>query len=219
MAQAADCVPKPHLGGPVRPLINCADYMGPSSSWSFCRRVLSIIGKQIPEGSVPRDPWHLDGSAFEFRWPTDECTQPASFGCVPSQEYVLLLCSLVRFNLGSFAGLLDHDGFQKELHLFYKDPDGYASAHRLWFTKYLLVVAFGQAFSRRERSGELPGANYAARAMSRLPSLFQLQSNGLLAIEVLGLAAIYLQSVDHRVAAFQHVSRPSTVERFDQTRR
>lgn len=151
----------PHLGGPVRPLINCPDYMGLSSSWSFCRRVLSIIGKQIPEGSVPRDPWHLDGSAFEFRWPTDEFTQPASLGCVPSQEYVLLLCSLKRFNLGSFAGLLGHDRFQAELHLFYNDPDGYASEHRLWFTKYLLVAAFGQAFSRRERSGELPGANYA----------------------------------------------------------
>ena len=73
--------------------------------------------------------------------------------------------------------------------------------------QYLLVLAFGEAFLYRDAPAPAPaGSAFAARAMALLPDVPQFHDEGLLAIEVLALAAIYLHSIDMRVPAFQYVS-------------
>lgn len=183
--------------------------MGPTSSWSFCRRVLSLIGRRAPEPNCPPDPWHLDGVAFRLQWrpiPPDEAPDVTN---LPPLDYALYLFNTVKFYFGFLSFMIDEDAYLRNLHDFYKDPPAKATAFRYWYAQYLLVLAFGKAFiTHKNPSGTPPGHQYASRAMALLPDLSGMHEDPLTCIQALSLGAVYLQSIDMRRAAFQHVSRP-----------
>lgn len=181
-------------------------YMGPSSSWSFCRRVFTLIGQRLPEASSPPSPFHPDGQAFSMKWKPlglDECPDVSH---LPPLDYTLFLFNSVKFYFGPSFRIIDEASFTENLHELYKDPAQKASTSRHWYAQYLLILAFGKAFIGQNNShAGPPGHHYAVRAMGLLPDMSGLPPNPMHAIEALTLAAIYLQSVDMRVAAFQHV--------------
>lgn len=81
-----------------------------------------------------------------------------------------------------------------------------ATEHRLWFIQFLLVLAFGTAFLHRSgRSKDPPGSKFFIRAMSLMPDQAPLWKGSLLAIEVLGMAGLYLYSIDQRESAHIYV--------------
>lgn len=182
-------------------------YMGPTSSWSFCRRVLRLIGRHVPESNCPPDPWHLDGMAFKLQWrplPPDEIPDVTN---LPPLDYALFLFNTVKFYFGFLSFMIDEEAYLQDLHEFYKDPSAKAASARYWYVQYLLVLAFGKAFlTNRNPSGIPPGHQYASRAMSLLPDLSGMHEDPLTCIQALSLGAVYLQSIDMRRAAFQHVS-------------
>lgn len=182
-------------------------YMGPTSSWSFCRRVLALIGRRVPEANCPPDPWHLDGMAFKLQWrpfPADEVPDVTN---LPPLDYALFLFNTVKFYFGFLSFMIDEESYLRHLHEFYDDPPSKAASSRYWYTQYLLVLAFGKAFlTPRNPSGTPPGHQYASRAMSLLPDLSGMHEDPLTCIQALSLAAVYLQSIDMRRAAFQNVS-------------
>ena len=182
--------------------------MGPTSSWSFCRRVLRLIGRRVPESNCPPDPWHLDGMAFKLQWrpvPPDDIPDVTN---LPPLDYALFLFNTVKFYFGFLSFMIDEDLYLRDLHEFYQDPATKAASSRYWYTQYLLVLAFGKAFlTHKNPSGIPPGYQYAARAMALLPDLSGMHKDPLTCIQALSLAAVYLQSIDMRRAAFQHVSR------------
>lgn len=202
--------------------------MGPTSSWSFCRRVLALIGRRVPEANCPPDPWHLDGMAFKLQWrplPLDEVPDVSN---LPPLDYALFLFNTVKFYFGFLSFMIDEKSYLQQLYEFYEDPPSKAASSRYWYTQYLLVLAFGKAFlTPRNPSGTPPGHQYASRAMSLLPDLSGMHEDPLTCIQALSLAAVYLQSIDMRRAAFQHVritlfqtvklkSQPLIITNFEQ---
>ncbi|KAI1877732.1 hypothetical protein JX265_003740 [Neoarthrinium moseri] len=166
-------------------------YMGPSSSWSFCRRVFAFIGQRIPEANSPPDPWNFDGVVFAMHWvplPKDECPDVSN---LPPLDYALFLYNMAKFYLGG--------------HLMFLIDEG---SCRNWYAQYLLILAFGKAFASTSNSQHGPaGHQYALRAMRLLPNMSIPNSDAMLGVPALALAAVYLQSVDMRVAAYQLIGQ------------
>ena len=102
--------------------------------------------------------------------------------------------------------LLDEEEFMRGLHEFYEDPSERIKSSRMWFIQFLLVLAFGKAFLSPQRIGNLPsGSDFFIRAMTLLPNTEYLYGEPILAVEILCLASLYLQSVDMRRSAYSHV--------------
>ncbi|KAJ5488595.1 hypothetical protein N7539_003485 [Penicillium diatomitis] len=183
-------------------------YMGPTSSWSFCRRVLRLIGRCMPESNCPPDPWHLDGMAFKLQWtplPPDVIPDVTN---LPPLDYALFLFNTVKYHCGFLSFMIDEDSYLKDLHEFYRNPSAKATSARYWYVEYLLVLAFGKAFlSQKSTSGAPPGHQYASRAMALLPDLSGMDQDPLTCIQALSLGAVYLQSIDMRRAAFHHIGQ------------
>ena len=181
--------------------------MGPTSSWSFCRRVLALIGRQVPSFNSPPDPLNLDGMAFKLHWtplPTDKVPDVSD---IPPLDYSLFLYNAVKFYFGTLSCIINEPSYLRELHEFYKDPASKAASSRAWYSQYLLIIAFGKAFLMlKSATDSPPGHEYASRAMSVLPGLSGLDPNPVAGIEAFILAAIYFQSIDMRMAAYNHVS-------------
>ncbi|KAJ5811418.1 hypothetical protein N7474_007719 [Penicillium riverlandense] len=183
-------------------------YMGPTSSWSFCRRVLALIGRRVPESNCPPDPWCVDGMAFKLQWkplPPDEVPDVSN---LPPLDYSLFLFNTVKFYFGFLSFMIDESVYLRHLHEFYKDPGAKATSARPWYSQFLLVLAFGKVFlTHKNPGGSPPGHQYASRAMALLPDLSAMHEDALTCIQTLSLAAVYLQSIDMRRAAFQHIGQ------------
>lgn len=182
--------------------------MGPSSSWSFCRRVLAFLGKRIPESYQTPDQFNLDGKAFRMQWSALSYYETPDTSDLPPLDYALFLLQTVKFYFAVLFNLIDEPAFVRDLHELYKDPATKAKTSRLWYAQYLLILAFGKAFINTS-SGHHgpPGHQYALRALSLMPDLTGLNVNAFQSIRALALASLYLQSVDMRMAAYHHVSR------------
>ncbi|KAI9934253.1 hypothetical protein MW887_005327 [Aspergillus wentii] len=147
-------------------------YMGPSSSWSFCRRVLALIGKHVPGASCLPDPWHFDGSAFKMQWKPLGLDETPDTSNLPPLDYAIFLFNTAKFYLGPIFFLIDEKEYLQNLHELYEDATAKVRSSRLWFAQYLLILAFGKAFVVQNHSQEGPaGYQYAIRAMALLPDL------------------------------------------------
>ncbi|KZL78666.1 fungal specific transcription factor [Colletotrichum tofieldiae] len=182
-------------------------YMGPTSSWSFCRRVLALLGKRIPEAAP--DPWHLPHEgAFRMQWAPLGATETPDVSNLPPLDYAMFLFNTAKFYLGAVFYLIDEPSFLKNMRELYEDPVAKASSSRLWYAQYLLILAFGKAFVvNSSPHAAPPGVQYAARAMALLPDLSGLSPDSILAIQALALAALYFQCLDMRLAAYQHIGQ------------
>ncbi|KAJ4246502.1 hypothetical protein NW762_013442 [Fusarium torreyae] len=182
-------------------------YMGPTSSWAFCRRVLALIGNSTPNPEPPVYPWDLE--TIDLNWiPIGLHEQPDVSG-LPSQEYALYLLSTVQYHLGSLCEIIDQESFQRSVELFYADPAVVAKRSRYWFSQFLFVLAFGEAFLNSSSSKGIPGTRFASRALSLIPSLIPMDGNKdtLSAVQAHCLAALYLQAVDLRLMAYQIIGQ------------
>ncbi|KAI5459220.1 hypothetical protein BGZ63DRAFT_272938 [Mariannaea sp. PMI_226] len=183
-------------------------YMGPSSSWAFCRRVLSLVGKHLPDAGCEQPPWHLDGSAFRMqRRPLCYGEAPDVSGLPPS-DFALFLVKTAMFSLGPLAKLVDEQDFLRNMEELYQDAPAKAKRCTHWYSLFLLMLAFGKAFiSSGSKDNKPPGYQYASRAMSLLPDMAGIDYEPVVSAQALTLAALYYQSVDMRVAAFHHIGQ------------
>ncbi|KAL4963252.1 uncharacterized protein BDV14DRAFT_177060 [Aspergillus stella-maris] len=182
-------------------------YLGPSSSWSFCRRVLALLGEQVPEANNPPDPWNLDGTAFKLKWWPLSPDEIPDLSDLPPLDYALYLLQTVRFNFGPLFYIIDEPTFARGLYEFYSSPEERVRDMRMWFAQYLLVIAFGKAFLAPCRRPNAPpdGYQYASRAMALMPDMSGVLPKPLQCVEALALAALYFQAIDMRVAAYNHI--------------
>ncbi|PNP85927.1 hypothetical protein FNYG_00983 [Fusarium nygamai] len=183
-------------------------YMGPASSWAFCRRVLALVGKHLPEANNEPLPWHLDGVAFRLQWRPLMPDEPPDVSNLPPSDYAYFLIQTARFYLGPLASLIDEAEFLQHFKELYQDASAKAASCKLWYAQYLLMIAFGKAFlGGKSADGSPPGYQYAARAMPLMPELAGIALDPVLSAQALTLAAIYFQSIDMRVAAYQHIGQ------------
>jgi hypothetical protein len=111
----------------------------------------------------------------------------------------------VKYHLGTLSPILDDEVFFARINDLYNDPVAEVQRSRLWYAQFLLVLAFGEAIVNSKGASATPGTQYASRAMSLIPNFFRVNKNSILAVETLCLAALYLQSLDLRLEAFQTV--------------
>ncbi|QMW35971.1 hypothetical protein G4B84_011500 [Aspergillus flavus NRRL3357] len=120
---------------------------------------------------------------------------PPDISGLPSLDHALYLSETVKFHLGQSYRLYNEDEF---IHNF------------------LLVLAFGTAFLHRSgRSKDPPGSKFFIRAMSLMPDQAPLWKGSLLAIEVLGMAGLYLYSIDQRESAHIYVRQAIQIAQFE----
>ncbi|KAL4876956.1 hypothetical protein BJY04DRAFT_231248 [Aspergillus karnatakaensis] len=180
-------------------------YMGPTSSWAFCQRVLAVIhGKSSDQVPVVK-PRALESVSLQWN-PIGLHEQP-EVSNLPSAEYAALLHSTVKYHLGSLYDIIDHECFSRQIDRFYRDPVTEARRSRFWYAQFLFVLAFGEAFTSTGAAGSGIGLKYASRALSLLPCIVPLDENPLPAVEALCLAALYLQAIDSRLMAFQMIGQ------------
>ncbi|KAF5001520.1 hypothetical protein FGRMN_991 [Fusarium graminum] len=183
-------------------------YMGPASSWAFCRRVLALVGKHLPEANNEPPPWHLDGVAFRLHWRPLMPDEQPDVSNLPPSDYAFFLIQTARFYLGPLASLIDEAEFLQNFKELYQDASAKVATCKLWYAQYLLMIAFGKAFlGGRNTDGSPSGYQYAARAMPLMPELAGIALDPVLSAQALTLAALYFQSIDMRVAAYQHIGQ------------
>ncbi|KAM5350010.1 hypothetical protein ACJ41O_006515 [Fusarium nematophilum] len=176
-------------------------YMGPTSSWSFCRRVLSSIASRLPDPTAPPDPWTLN--RFQLNWSPLAKHERPIVDDLPAQDYAVFLAHTVKYHLGTLSLIIDDDAFFSQVRALYQNPTKEADRSRIWYAQFLLVLAFGEAITNKERVTPVPGTQYACRALSMVPHFFHVNKDSMVAVETLCLAGLYLQSLDLRPEAFQ----------------
>ena len=152
-------------------------------------------------------PSFLDKEVYPLRWLPANPTEPPDISSIPSIDDALHLLNIFKYHLHQTYSLFDEKSFTRHLQEFYSgDSQRKATENRLWFMQFLLVLAFGNAFLLQQRkSNDPPGSKFFLRAMSLMPDHTTLWTGGLLAIEALALAGLYLYSLDHRESAHVYV--------------
>ncbi|KAF4807815.1 Proline utilization trans-activator [Colletotrichum siamense] len=180
-------------------------FMGPTSSWAFCRRVLAAIGSHTPDPEPPLRPWDLE--TLNLTWNPIGLNEQPDVESLPSYEYVVFNLAAVKYHLGPFSEIIDYDEFDQRLKQFYESPVTEAKHARYWYSQLLFVLAFGEAFNSTGTSKSVPGVGYASRALSLLPTMIPMEKEPLRAAEALCLGALYLQALDLRLMSFQLIGQ------------
>ncbi|KAL6915314.1 hypothetical protein FSST1_006809 [Fusarium sambucinum] len=189
-------------------------FLGPTSTWTFCRRVFTILENAVDSPDTPLVPLNLDGTAFILQWQSKLEVDADDLLRLPPMDHALFLYNTVKFRLGELSCIIDESSFLETFDLFHKNPLATSQEHRLWFIEYLLILALGKAltsgYGSTSRSNKsLNGSYLAARALALLPDMAVLQNKrpALLAMRVLALSALYLHAVDMRSSAYQYIGQ------------
>lgn len=194
-------------------ILTIAVFLGPTSTWSFSRRVLSIIQDRLnPDRSAPI-PLAVDGDAYQIHWHHASSDDPPDISGLPSLEYAVYMLNTVKFRLSPLYRLFDEEEFLHNMYEFYDNATTKVQESRLWYVQYLVVMAFGEALLAPVRSASNTSGwtKYFSRAMSLLPDSTVMWTEPILAIETLALIALYFHSVDMRDTAYCYVRSPSIV--------
>ncbi|RKK97875.1 hypothetical protein BFJ68_g13835 [Fusarium oxysporum] len=150
-------------------------------------------GLNIPPQLIEEDVYKLSWTQLE----------KADVSGLPSLDYAIYLFHTFKFHLGQTYRLFDEVEFVNQIRDFYSDAQSKAEENRLWYVKFLLILAFGTAFlsSQPLPSKEPPGAKFFVRAMGLMPDHTALWKDSLFAIEVLAMVGLYLYSIDERESA------------------
>lgn len=176
-------------------------YLGPTSTWSFYRRALSLLEGHSPSPGGLSAPLNTDGTAFRLRWEPKATVDTSDLKGLPPKDYALHLYNNCKFHFGELFGIVDEAPFLVRLEAFYQDGLHVAQTERLWFCSYLLLLAFGKAFLA---SGHHV---FAARAMALIPDPAYMHDAGIAGIELLALVALYFQSIDMRSTCYQYIGQ------------
>ncbi|RSL94845.1 hypothetical protein CEP52_012423 [Fusarium oligoseptatum] len=109
--------------------------------------------------------------------------------------------------MGINQHFLDPRTFSDSMDLLYQNETSrIRQMQTMWYTEYLLVMAMGMLIgSPSEGSANPPGNSFFAEAIHRLPPMHKLGSHGILSVEILCLASLYLQWCDRKYDAYLYI--------------
>jgi proline utilization trans-activator len=172
-----------------------------SSSQNFGSRVQTLLGQKSLQRSVP--------SLFPISRPplSKVLTTPRSPSSpkLPTDADAHRYLDAVAFYIGHSQYHFDPREFCDKLAFFYANLDDEAQKHSLWYLQLLLVLAIGKLFLGELDGEQVPGRSMFDYAVDILPNLSEMQSHGVLGIEVLALVAVYLQNADRKEEAYVYV--------------
>ncbi|EFY88563.1 C6 transcription factor [Metarhizium acridum CQMa 102] len=144
-------------------------WLSPWSTWSFTVRLMLTLGEKLRPGSPSLPQNVLETEVYEFPWPSFSSSEMNISG-LPSLNHALYLFTTVKFHLGQTYRLFDEEEFESEIRDFYANAVQNVSHYRVWFIKFLLVLAFGTAFHTSHTTAQQPpGAQFFSRAMALMP--------------------------------------------------
>ncbi|CAI7582224.1 unnamed protein product [Penicillium bialowiezense] len=184
-------------------------WLAPTSLWSLTTRLSLMLAENLHPEIPYRFPSSLNKEIYPMRWRPAPIEDPLDISGLPSADDALYQFNTVKHHLDQHYRFFDERSFTRHLDEFYSGNSlQKATDNRLWFVHFLLVLAFGNAFLLRSRSTkDPPGSRFFLRAMSLLPDYANLWTDGILAVEVLALAGLYLYCIDHRESAHAFSSR------------
>lgn len=165
-----------------------------------------MLDEALHPGTPLLPPQLLETDSYDLKWKTASPSDMPSIHSLPSLDHAIYLLNTYRFYIGQPYRFFDEDEFEREIRHFYSNAAYRAAEHRLWFLKFLLILAYGTAFlARPTHSQEPPGAEFFKRAMALMPDNRALWKESMLAIQVLALVGLYLFSIDEREAGHVYV--------------
>ncbi|KAL2848218.1 fungal-specific transcription factor domain-containing protein [Aspergillus pseudodeflectus] len=192
-------------------------WLAPTSLWSLTTRLSLMMADSLELDSPYRVPSSLDKEIYPLRWTPVPPEDPPDITGLPSIDDALYLFSTVKHHLDQHYRFFDDKAFTARLNDFYSGNSlQVATENRLWFVSFLLILAFGNAFLLRNRNAAgPPGSRFFVRAMALIPDYTNLWTDGLLAVEVLALAGLYLYCIDHRESAHVYVGQAIRIAQLD----
>ncbi|PYI15800.1 hypothetical protein BO99DRAFT_341722 [Aspergillus violaceofuscus CBS 115571] len=197
-----DWVPGP-TGRPV--------FMGTSSTWAFSRRVLGMTHERLTGSPLSPDPETLlfDNHVYRLNWDgvrSHNAKDIFDVSHLPSPDFAKYLINSVKFHCGQLFYLFEEERFMQQLDVFQRSPAEQAQASPLWFSHYLLLLAFGKSFVvQSTRSQTPPGAEHFVQAMQCMPDLNVFDGDPIEMAQVLCCASLYLQCVHRRGPAYRMI--------------
>ncbi|KAF2015671.1 hypothetical protein BU24DRAFT_491888 [Aaosphaeria arxii CBS 175.79] len=183
-------------------------YISQSSSWSFTFRVAEMIRRTLQPEPTQDFRYLFDGDAYSLDWTNELPDQSSILQGVPPQDYAIYLLNAVKFNLCNILPFFDEDEFTKQTSKFYENPQETVKTSRIWYTQFLVVLSFGKAFVVPFQNRTTPpGFEFFSRAMALLPTIPDLQSEPIMAVELLALISLYMYCLDMRAAAYIHIGQ------------
>lgn len=184
-------------------------WLGTSSNWAFARRLLGMVHEHVWHSALPTNCLVFDSCTYDLGWEGLRNGKESSrfTPVLPTLDHAMHLVEVVRFHCGQLFHLWDDTVFTHNLHAFYAHDPSSSTGREIWYTQFLLVLAFGKAFSSKKTKGTRPpGADLFVAALRTMPDTIFLFSDCLLSTEVLCLIGLYLQCVDYRILAHNYVS-------------
>ncbi|KAF5003856.1 hypothetical protein FDECE_9621, partial [Fusarium decemcellulare] len=191
-------------------------WLAPWSTWSFTLRLMLMLGDKLQPGAHMIPPQLIESDVYTLSWNQSSPHELPDITGLPSLDHALYLFQSFKFHLGSTYRLFDEVEFEGQIREFYANAQQKAIDSRLWFVKYLLILAFGTAFhAPPSNSKEPPGAKFFVRAMGLMPDHTALWKDSLLAIEVLAMAGLYLYSIDERESAHVYLGQAIRIAQLE----
>ncbi|KAM0493873.1 hypothetical protein ACHAP8_008896 [Fusarium lateritium] len=168
-----------------------------------------MLGDKLQPGGDMIPPQLIEDDVYTISWNTRSPNENPDVTGLPSLDYAIYLFHTFKFHLGQTYRLFDEVEFVNQIRDFYSDAQTKAEENRLWYVKFLLILAFGTAFhsSQWMPSTEPPGSKFFVRAMGLMPDHTALWKDSLLAIEVLAMGGLYLYSIDQRESAHVYLGQ------------
>lgn len=137
---------------------------------------------------------------------TDMLTDAPS-PALPSEVDSHRLLELFLSYLGVNQHFFDPRAFTDTMTMLFQDEQSQQNVTgSVWFVEYLLVMAMAKLMDFDTQTSETcHGLDYFAEAIRLMPPLHQIGDHGVIAVEILCLAALYLQWRDRKHDAYLYV--------------
>ncbi|KAM0469901.1 hypothetical protein ACHAP7_009744 [Fusarium lateritium] len=192
-------------------------WLAPWSTWSFTLRLMLMLGSKLQPGVETIPPQLVEDDVYNLSWDTRPPNEKPDVGNLPSLDYAIYLFHTFKFHIGQTYRLFDEVEFVNQIRDFYSDAQRKAEDNRLWYVKFLLILAFGTAFhlSQPLSSGQPPGSKFFVRAMGLMPDHTALWKDSLFAIEILAMVGLYLYSIDQRESAHVYLGQAIRIAQLE----
>ncbi|OQE17953.1 hypothetical protein PENSTE_c019G08083 [Penicillium steckii] len=153
-----------------------------------------------------RDAQHRNYDSPQSRWESVDTILENTADFLPSLEESQHLLEQFLFYLGVSQHFFDSRTFSDTLMLLFQSQQTREEVKRSsWYTEYLLVMAMAKLMDVESPASHPPGSALFTEALSRLPPLHHLGSEGIISVEILTLIATYLQWCDRKHDAYLHI--------------
>lgn len=168
-----------------------------------------MLHEHVWKAPLPTDSLIFDSCTYDLGWEGLQTGDHSSRSApiLPTKDHATHLVGVVKFHCGQLFHLWDDSIFTEHLDDFYAQDPPSMKGREIWYVQFLLILAFGKAFSlKRSQGNRPPGADFFVAALRALPHHMYLFSDPSLSAEVLCCIALYFQCIDYRMLAHNYVS-------------